>query len=73
MVNNQLKIYIKKGLSGYEKKHISKKKTGSQSGFVGSPKSTEFCQVFIYPGFLAYFDQSSHQVDRVPGRPAGPV
>jgi len=56
------------------RKNTFEKKTGLNWVLSGRPghRSTGFCQVFSHPGLLPYPDQSNHQVDQVPGRPAKP-
>jgi hypothetical protein len=55
--------------NGFQIPHLKKKKTGSRSGLPGSPG---FGRAVYTTGLLLNPDRSSHQVDRVPGRPAGP-
>jgi len=52
--------------NGFQIPHLKKKKTGSRSGSPG------FGRAVATAGLLLNPDRSSHQVDRVPGRPAGP-
>jgi hypothetical protein len=75
MINDQLKKQKKKSLT--KRKNTFRKKNRVSTGFcrvarvTGQPnKSIGFCRVFAYPGLLTYPDRSSHQIDRVPGRPA---
>jgi hypothetical protein len=63
MINNQLKIYKKRGLWLGEKTYLKKKK-GLNRVLSSRPGhgSTRFCCVFIYPGILSYPDWSNYQV-----------
>ena len=63
MVNNQLKIYKKRGLWQGEKTHLKKKTSLNRvlSGRLGH-RSTRFCRVFVHPDILPYTDCSNYQV-----------
>ena len=66
MVNNQLKIYIKKGSLVRKKNTFEREKNKPGLNWVlpGHPGhgSTRFHLIFVYPSLLSYLNRSNHRV-----------